>query len=243
LKGSAGHVRSKHVEQGSSFMARRLLAGHPEVIRLGGALPYLRIGAAPSFERQAHAKLIGECLMAWPSIELCFAEILAALLKTDSPAAVAVYLKLRRRTNRVEAITAAANNTLDEDERTLLYALLRVSDRIEAQRNDLAHGHFGACDDLPDDILWINAEEYVMFRVDFYGNGPRAGMLFQHLFYYTLADLEGLADAIAELFRMLASFHALLREPNGRAPSSRRRELFDQLTCLVPIQAPSLSLL
>lgn len=217
-------------------MARRL-AGHPEVIRLGGTLPYLRIGAAPSFERPAHAKLIGECLMAWPSIELCFAEILAALLKTDSPAAVAVYLKLRRRTNRVEAITAAANNILDEDERDLLCAILRVSDRIETQRNDLAHGHFGACDYLPDDILWINAEEYVMFRVAFYGNGPRADTLFQHLFYYTLEDLGDVGDQIVELFHMLTRFHALLREPNGRAPGSRRRELFDQLICLVPIRA------
>jgi hypothetical protein len=217
-------------------MARRLV-GHPEVIRLGGTVPYLRIGAAPAFERPEHAKLIGECLMAWPSIELCFAEILAGLLKTDSPAAVAVYLKLRRRTNRVEAITAAAENTLDEDERDLLYAILRVSDRIEAQRNDLAHGHFGACDDLPDDILWINAEKYVMVRVDIYRGGPNADMLFHHLFYYTLTDLEVLADEIVELFRILASFHALLRESSGRAPGSRRRELFDQLTCLVPIQA------
>jgi hypothetical protein len=169
-------------------MAKRL-AEHPKVIRLGGALPYLRIGAAPSFKRPAHAKLIGECLMAWPSIELRFAEILAALLKTDSPAAVAVYLKLRRRTNRIEAITAAAKLILDEDEGALLYAILKVSDRIELQRNNLAHGHFGACDDLPDDILWINAEDYVIVRVDIYSRGPRAAMLFEYLFYYTLADL------------------------------------------------------
>ena len=226
-------------------MPRKPLLKHPEIIKHGRLPPHYMIGVVPSEHRPEHAQVIGECLMAWPHVDLQMAQLLATLLKTESRAALAVYLTLKRRSPRVEAITSAANIVLAAEENELLSAILSIVRATETERNALAHGYFGACDSIPEDILWISATDYALFVVDFFQ--PRQppdfarppepdDKLSSHVYYYEMNDLSEVHSNILLAHDILNKFCMYLRFPGHGPFAPRRKDLFDQLTGLFPIQ-------
>ena len=102
------------------------------------------------------------------------APILAHLIGAKAPAAMAVFHHLRRSVSQREAVMEAAQMVLGAAELELLTALLNVHKSIEAERNALAHGYFGATDDLPDDILWLSTNDYVALKGAISIRGRRA---------------------------------------------------------------------
>jgi hypothetical protein len=112
--------------------------------------------------------LIGRCALSWTRIEYLSAAFLGVLLNTKAPAAMSVYLTLRRSTNRVEAITAAARH-LEPRDSELVIGVLTVIQSAERERNSLIHGMFGVTEELPDDVLWIETKylSYATSRVFF----------------------------------------------------------------------------
>jgi hypothetical protein len=45
-------------------------------------------------------------------------------------------------------------------------AMLVVYGSLEAERNDLAHGCFGVCDEDPTILFWIHVKDYVWFQTE-----------------------------------------------------------------------------
>jgi hypothetical protein len=117
------------------------------------------IGQLPEFET-----VIAQCLMSWPVVESEMALLLGQLLGINSEAALAVFETLRRSTAQRDAISAAAAIVLDSQDLELLTAMLDVHKSIEAERNSLAHGHFGIFDKKPDILLWITARDYILLK-------------------------------------------------------------------------------
>ena len=81
--------------------------------------------------------------MAWPNLEMQMAMLLALLLKAETDATLAVYLSLRRSTSRYDAISAAANVSLDRLGCEYILASLKVIQSAEGERNALAHAVWG----------------------------------------------------------------------------------------------------
>lgn len=103
--------------------------------------------------------LIGRCLMIWPPAEAEMALVLGLLLGAENAAAMAVFQSLRRSSSQREAIAEAGKIRLPPSDQDLLNAVLNVHKSIEAERNALAHGHFGMYSELKDSLLWMATVE------------------------------------------------------------------------------------
>lgn len=178
--------------------------------------------------------------MHWPNIELQMALLLGILLDATNAGAVAVYLSLRAGRVRQDAINAAANTVLSGSVLELYRAIMAFQQSIETQRNDLAHGCFGAMDAVPDGVLWMDSRHLANFMLEFWNKvehstptGPRMptsqrqrdeiyeGNL-DRMFVYRITDIKQLLEDITALWRTLGSFIYFLR-------NSRPQKIYDML--------------
>ncbi len=196
----------------------------------------------------AHPELIGiigECLMLWPEAELEAALLLANLMKAETDATISVYSKLRRSVSRREALKAAAEVSLDERDLQLFEAVLSVYSRVEADRNDLAHGCFGTSFDIPDGLLWIEQQHFARIltknKTMTLWDGESTQRIrpyseFEpYIFVYKQNDLAYIRKDIEELIMTMKMFNGYLSWDLSEKPSSvyLREELYFQL-CLEP---------
>ena len=233
-------------------MGRQPFLSVPEVKKVNGAPPWT-MGLGFMAQRPALSAIIGRCLISWPQFDLQMAILLSALLESKSPAAVAVFLKLRRATNRIKSITAAAEMILDKEDLELLGAILKVAQSAEAERNALAHGYFGWTDILPDAVLWAEAEDNVRFLIDIFAIKPGTHepkdrnewtRLASRLYVYRERDLEDVYKQIAETINCVSMFGNYLRRlvlrgdrhPLSAHQEKARKELFDHISSRPPIQ-------
>lgn len=154
------------------------------------------IGERPELE-----KLISHCLIAWPIAESELGLTLGQLLGIGSEAALAVFTILRRSMTQRDAIFAAAETVLNEQDLELMSALLDVHKSIEAERTSLAHGHFGVADVLPDGILWTTANDYVQLKAKIHLanmvlTDDMMDDLVRRVFYYKKDDLVAIYNDI-----------------------------------------------
>jgi hypothetical protein len=172
--------------------------------------------------------------MHWSNIELQMALLLGVLLSATNEATVAVYLSLRASRVRQDALNAAASTVLSGNVLELYQAIMDFHASVEAPRNDLAHGCFGVMDDMPEAILWMEANHVANFMLNFWNKiehstptGPPIPTSQQerdqiqeknldHMFVYKKRDLETLLADIERLWRTLGSFIYFLR--NARPP-------------------------
>jgi hypothetical protein len=66
-----------------------------------------------------------------------------------------MYLSLRGSQGAV--LRAAAESILPKDDYQLFEAALAVISRAKAERDKIAHGLWGFCDDLPDDLILLSS--------------------------------------------------------------------------------------
>ena len=73
-------------------------------------------------------------------------------MKTNSDAAVALFLAIKTSKPQRDALSAVARLLLRGDDLDAFEALLSVYEGLEKQRNALAHGLFGVSDAIPDTL-------------------------------------------------------------------------------------------
>ncbi|NVP54439.1 hypothetical protein [Mycoplana rhizolycopersici] len=178
--------------------------------------------------RPAAAQIVARSIAAWTYLEIATAEILALLLKADTDAAAAVYLSLQNARARQDVLKAAANSTLSNDDLLLLNALLAIKSGLEKSRNALAHGVFGICVKIPDGIVWCETTDFIKFGRENAVNGltESARQTFhKRMYVYQLADLETIAQGIADLENQFKFFSGYLRSTSSESKLSRYVEL------------------
>jgi hypothetical protein len=126
------------------------------------------IGLGSIDQRPELASLIGKCIAAWSNVDLQMALVLAALLRTDTDAALAVYLVLRRHASQREALESAAKSSLSGDDLDICLALLAIHKQTDGDRNALAHGIFGVMNGVPDTLLWTSTADHAYFLTEVY---------------------------------------------------------------------------
>lgn len=218
-----------------------------EMLRIAGA-PHPRqapwsIGAAFMTQRPELAAMVGHCLILWSQLELEIAFLLAVLLKVETPAVVVACLALRRRGTGEKSTFATNSLTLDEQDRYLLAAVLKVVQSAEAERNALAYGCFGTSPAIPDGILWVSAEDNIQFMID--TRSPTAEReaqidswtnIAEKFIVYRKQDLNSICDQIHDCAIMVQKFCNYLRQPLSGPHPERRKSLYDHLCSLAPIQ-------
>ncbi len=150
----------------------------------------------------------------WSDVELQMALSLGAILKTNSDAAVALFLAIKTSRTQRDALSAVARLLLSGDDLDAFEALLIVYTSLEKQRNTLAHGLFGISDAIPDAVLWTDMQDHANFIINTLLNeykgvplpDPHA-KLREDTFVYTKQDLEDLLCDLTELQKSAFSFH------------------------------------
>jgi hypothetical protein len=116
-------------------------------------------GPANVAKKPKIAESIGRCIMTWSYVDWQMAVLLAALMKANSEASVAIFLTLRNARAQREVLVAAANMTLTGRNRELFDAIMLLYGGLQSQRADIAHGIFGIIPDGRDDeIPWIETK-------------------------------------------------------------------------------------
>jgi hypothetical protein len=128
------------------------------------------IGPDAIAKRPELAALVGRCIAIWSDVELQMALSLGAILKTNSDAAVALFLAIKTSKTQRDALSVVARLLLRGNDLDAFEALLAVYGGLEKQRNALAHGLFGVSDAIPDALLWSDTQDHANFLINVYLN-------------------------------------------------------------------------
>jgi hypothetical protein len=152
------------------------------------------------------------------------AMLLAAVMKADTEASVAIFLTLRNARVQRDVLIAAANATLSAEHRDVFDATMLLYGSLQAQRADIAHGIFGHVDVNDDNIVpWIETKAISSDWIERFhkpkpeGEPPEADAYMgqkRNTFIYKIADLERLAEEINQLWGITFAFTSLLRYPD-----------------------------
>jgi hypothetical protein len=210
-------------------MPRQPLFKHPTIQRLardGKTFDGPTLGSGARLARPEHIAKIGLCLTLWPDIDLQLALLLAALTHADTAPMMAVYSVIRRATGRYEAIRAAASVSVNFRGQSIISAIMSFTQTVEGHRNDIAHGHWGIVEEIPDVIVWIHGSHAISTHVDKRmtdGRGHQYHINFDtsHLFYYKIEHFDEIMKDIRSLRNILQAFtlHASNRDGDVFRPS------------------------
>jgi hypothetical protein len=171
------------------------------------------------------AEAIGRCIMAWSYVDWQMAVLLAALMKANSEASVAIFLTLKNARAQREVLVAAADMTLKEPNREIFDAIMLLYGSLQSQRADIAHGIFGNITGNEDDTIpWIETKKLSRDWIERFHkpkpeNAPEEPdeKLAQKRasYIYKLTDLERLETEINQLWGVAFSFTSYLQHPDS----------------------------
>jgi hypothetical protein len=183
------------------------------------------VGLRPNLEG-----LVGNCLMAWPSVEAEMALALGQILGAQHNAIIAVFPIIRRFATQQSIIQEAAKASLNPTDQELTIAILNVHKSAEAERTALAHGHFGATDTIPDGLVWMHTTDYLAVRTLFTLKGDltiddnRLKEIASKLWVYKEHDLTTI---LADFQALAWIWHDLIIYL--KSSNSERSQLYQQL--------------
>lgn len=133
--------------------------------------------------------------------------ILAALLKAETDAALAVFSTLRAGRVQRDAINAAAEVTREERDQVLISAVLDVIRTAEKMRDDVAHGNWGLLSGQDDALIWVESKFHGPWNAGtmlkkFDAGRSTHDQLAEHMFVYTKADLEEIRARIESVWNI-----------------------------------------
>lgn len=161
--------------------------------------------------------------MAWSYVDWQMAVLLAALIKANSEASVAIFLTLRNARAQRDVLVAAAEMTLAESDREIFDAIMLIYASLQTQRADIAHGIFGSIPDgKEDEIPWIETKNLSKDWIERFHKPKKEDSPKQQdeklaqkccTYIYKLADLERLEAEIVQLWGVAFTFTSYLNHP------------------------------
>ena len=192
------------------------------------------------------AEGIGRCIMTWSYVDWAMAILLAALMKANSEASVAIFLTLRNARAQRDVLIAAADMTLKQSDNEIFDAIMLIYGSLQSQRADIAHGIFGFIPEGEEDAIpWIETKNLSKDWVDrFHKPKPENSteqsddklVQKRSTYIYKLSDLERLETEIMELWRIAFSFASYLNYPSLPLSTRTLEEL-----CAFPQMVKALS--
>jgi hypothetical protein len=171
------------------------------------------------------AAAVGRCIMLWSYVEWQMAMLLAATMKADSEASIAIFLTLRNARAQRDVLVAAADMTLSGKDREIFDAVMLLYGSLQAQRADIAHGIFGHIEVDDDAIVpWIETKSLSKTWIEKFHKPKREDappevdvhtVQKRESSIYKTSDLEQLEKEINELWGIAFGFTGLLRWPGN----------------------------
>ena len=203
--------------------------------------------------RPFHAMRVGKALAYSADIEGHIIDVLAEMLGEHGNGAAAIYMALRSANAQTAAIEAIAATELDHENSRRLSIIQGLAVVANKHRNRFAHWLWGAADELPDHLLFLDPSHhrprainraYVLNKCvasgDFTGLGEALGYDPSHVLCYSLSDLdeavEGIfrAGSLLSLFANSISKHNPLSQQLGELLGSQR-----EIATGIAVEVPS----
>jgi hypothetical protein len=119
------------------------------------------LGARPSL-----APWIAKCIAKWSDIELTMGLMMVAFLGESATPTVAIYTDLLAFRTRVDALAAAAKNTLIIEHFTIFEAIISILRKATKQRDRLAHHIWTYSDQISDALLLTDPRDLLPAYTD-----------------------------------------------------------------------------
>jgi hypothetical protein len=198
------------------------------------------VGAFVLKDRDELAAWIGKIMSLWSQVDNEIGNLFSILLGTQSQAALAVFLTLRRASNQREALAEAARFKLQGEQQRTFDALSVVYGSLEKERNTLAHGCFGIYEQDPDLLFCIDVKDHVHFIVETLSreargefSADRHARLKENMYVYRRSDLEAIYNDMESFWWAAFYFNGYLRAPTDPG----RIAEFEKLRTIRAIQA------
>lgn len=199
--------------------------------------PTVKPSFGPGFleDRPQAAAIIARCIALWSDVESELARLLATLLQANTEPVVAVFLSIQNSRAQSDALNAAAEVVLNEEDYELFGAIMSVARAVERERNNLAHGRYGGSDQIKDGIIWISPKDLTQHSMNVTLGGlteNATNELRKKCFVYELGDLEAIAANIETIHNHISFFIGYLvsRQTNPPATDQWRAERYVQLS-------------
>jgi hypothetical protein len=105
-------------------------------------------------------------LSAWAKLDAEMGIVFARFLGTQSHIGAAIYNQFSNLNTQDNAMRAAAELVLNRDQLDVFYALRKASKSPRDQRNEIAHGIWGYCKEVPDGLVLWSPKESLRLRGD-----------------------------------------------------------------------------
>lgn len=180
-------------------------------------------------DRPKAAALVGRIITSWADIEVQVTRLLAELMGANIPQVAAIFGSLRNSRTQSDALSAAAEVVLNEQDLLLFQAYIARKASLEKERNDLAHGCFGVSVSIPDHIVWVAQSDFLAFTAAHKSN-QNTFNLSEKQFIYEIGTLERIALEIVEFYTQLGFFTGyLVARHGGPAGAAFRATRYDEL--------------
>jgi hypothetical protein len=173
-------------------------------------------------DRPKAAALVGRIITSWADVEVQATRLLAELMGVNIPQVAAVFGSLRNSRAQSDALSAAAEVVLNENDLLLFQAYIARKAALEKERNDLAHGCFGVSVNIPDHIVWVSQSDFLLFTAAHAAN-QKTFEFREKQYVYELGTLERIAQEVAEFYDQLGSFTGYLAARSGGSPGEAFR--------------------
>lgn len=165
-------------------------------------------------DRPRAAALVGRIITSWADVEIQLTGLLAELMGANIPQVAAVFGSMRNGRAQSDALTAAAEVVLNENDMLLFQAHILRKSSLEKERNDLAHGCFGVSVAIPEHIVWVSQSDFIAFTAAHKAQHNTFDLR-ERQFVYELGTLERIAQEIVEFYNQLGSFTGYLNARHG----------------------------
>ena len=187
----------------STYPERQAISGSGRK-PLAKSFPDARVTMGFGFieDRPKAAALVGRIVTSWADVEIQVARLLAELMGANVPQVAAVFGSLRNSRSQSDALVAAAEVVLSDNDLLLFRAYIARKASLEKERNDLAHGCFGISLSIPDHVVWVAQSDYLNF-ISSDKSIQKEVDLRERQFVYEIGTLERIAAEIGEFFNQL----------------------------------------
>jgi hypothetical protein len=218
----------------STYPAREVISGAARK-PLTRSFPNAKVTMGVGYieDRPKAAALVGRIVTSWADIEIQATRLLAELMGANIPQVAAVFGSLRNSRSQSDALVAASEAVLNEQDLLLFHAYIARKASLEKERNDLAHGCFGVSVTIPDHIVWVAQSDFLAFTAAHKAN-HKTFELKERQFVYELGTLERIAQEIVEFYDQLGSLTGYLSaRHDGVRGEAFRAQRYPQL-CAQP---------
>jgi hypothetical protein len=178
----------------------------------------IQMGPVNLDARPEAAIWIAKCIAMWSEVELQLGMMMTSFLGEVAAPTVAIYIDLLAFRTRIQALTAAAQQTLALEQHEIFEALISLARAATKKRDRFAHWLWAFSDTLPNAVLLVDPRDHLPKMTGLITKAIKQEELFlddfvvskDKIWVYTPKEFEEIFDEFRDLHRHLSIFNRMV---------------------------------